>query len=182
MQGTRDQGVVAGDAQCLRTLEAVAGCLRADARDSRQPAVERPVQNVEPPAAERLERQPVGDPGGESQNGLDPRLRRGLDRNRTAHGEADQERALRRCLPDCRPRVRDAPVQALPGLDPVAHLGEPQLGEGRRQPVDEPLERGAPGPLHLRALAAVHATTAAPPVGPVTRSSAPVESRCTELV
>src|SRR5581483_3124682 len=44
-----------------------------------------------------------------------------------------------------------------PRLDAVPHLGEPEAREPRRDVTHEPLERRAPGPLHLAGLAAVHA-------------------------
>src|SRR5207237_5079159 len=66
-----------------------------------------------------------------------------------------QDRPRRARLPDGGPCVRDAPVEPLPRLDPVLDLGEADLGKAGREPADEPLDRGAPGPFDLAALAAV---------------------------
>ena len=67
------------------------------------------------------------------------------DRDRAAHREAEQQRARRAGRLDRGPRVLDAEVEPLPRLDPVAHLAEAELREPRREPLDEPFERGAPG-------------------------------------
>src|SRR5207244_1325222 len=97
----------------------------------------------------------VGNPRAEPENHLDTRLVRGRDRDGAAHREPEQERPLAAELLDRGPGVFDAPVQPLPGLDPVAHLAEAKPGMLRREPPREPLERRAPRPGHLGALAPV---------------------------
>ena len=78
-------------------------------------------------------------------------------RDGAAHREADEERPLRADGVERGACVFDAPVEPLPRLDAVAHLGERELGEARRQVRNEPLERCAPCAFDLAALAAVDA-------------------------
>ena len=63
VHGATDQRVLAVCTRSERALEAGAGARGADARDPRQGPVEGAVQNAEPLAGERVERQPVGQPG-----------------------------------------------------------------------------------------------------------------------
>ena len=109
---------------------------------------------------------------------LDARVVGGRDRDRAAHREADEQRPLAAGRRDRRARVLDAEVELPPRLDPVAHLGEAELGKRGASVRDEPLERRAPGARHLAGLAAVDADDHALGAGAfVSRSSAPVASR-----
>ena len=123
--------------------------------------------------------EPVGDPRREA----DARVSTdgssaACDRDGAAHREAEQERPRRADRVDRRARVLDAPVEPLPRLDPVAHLGERELPgtRGASRPTSHSSEA-----LHVPStsprLAAVHADDrSAASAGPVTRSSAPVDS------
>ena len=127
-----------------------------------QPAVERAVEDAR--AAGRAAARATAGRGSTARGrrtvSTDGSLGR-LHRDRAAHREAEQQRPRRAGLADRGARVLDAPVEPLPRLDPVAHLGEARApgscGASRR---DEPLERRAPGSLDLAALAAVHADDA----------------------
>ena len=125
VQRPRDQRVLALDAERAGALEAAPRGRRADPRDPRQPAVERAVDDREPVAAEGLEA--TGDPGARARGrrtGLDRRLDGRLHRDRAAHREAEQQHPRRSGLDHGGPRVGHAPVQPLPRLDAVPHLGE----------------------------------------------------------
>src|SRR5205085_1476731 len=140
VQRAGEQRVLALDAEGARPLEPAPGARRPDARDPREPAVEHAVDHDEPAAAERLEREAVGDPRREPDDGVDGGLVRRADRDRAAHREPEQERPLGTGLAHGRARVLDAPAEPLPGLDPVLDLREAELGEAWRQPADEPLD------------------------------------------
>ncbi len=122
-----------------------------------QPAVERAVQHVQPPAGEGREIEPVVQPGCEPQHAGHRRMAGRPHRHSASHREAHEQRSLGPGVLDRRQRVLDAPVDPLPRLDPVAQLDEPEIGEPGCETADEPLDRRAPGTRHLGALAAVHA-------------------------
>ena len=62
-------------------------------------------------AAQRLEREPVGEPRREPEHASRPTGRLRLDRDGAAHREAEQQRSLGADLRDRRPGVLDAPVE-----------------------------------------------------------------------
>ena len=138
----------------------------ADPRDAGQPAIERSVKYVEAPPGESSEVEPVGEPRRQAEHALDGR-RVGRKRgDGAAHREADEQRPRRRDLRDGLADILFAEVEPLPRLDPVANLGERERGKPGCEPADEPLERGAPRPLHLGRLAAVrehHGRSSTPP-------------------
>ena len=68
VQAARDERVGAFDAERPRTLEAAPRARRADAGDPRQVAVPGAVEDVEPLAAEPVERQPLGNPRREAEH------------------------------------------------------------------------------------------------------------------
>ncbi len=111
----------------------------------------------EPLAVEPGEIELLRQPGRQPDHGGYRRLPREPHGHRAAHGEAEHERSpwLECC--DRGERILLAEVEPPPGLDPVADLAEAQLWKPRRQPLDEPLHRGAPGAGNLRTAAAVHA-------------------------
>ena len=91
----RDERVARLDAERARALEAAARARRRDAGDAGQPAVERAVEDAQPPAAQRLEREPVGDPGREAEHRLDGRRLGGPHGDGAAHREAERGASAR---------------------------------------------------------------------------------------
>ena len=75
VQRARDELVAAGDAERACALEAAPRRGRRHAGDPGQPTVERAVQDVEPLPAQRLEREPVGDPRREPEHAARPTAR-----------------------------------------------------------------------------------------------------------
>ena len=150
---------------------------RARRRGCPVAAVERAVQDIEPASAERLDREPVGDPRREAEHTLNARVVGDRDRDGTAHREAEQERALGAELVDRRACIVDAHVEAVPRLDPVPDLAEASCGKrGASRPTSHSSDA-----LHVPSTAAdrppfTH-TTAGPCSCPRTRMSAPLASR-----
>jgi len=161
----RDDGVLAVDAERLGPRETSTRALGADSRDARKRPVERPVHDHEPPPAKRGERHLLGQPRSEPDDHLDRGLVGAYDRDRPAHREAHQQGPRRPDRPDRLAGVLDARIEASPRLDPVAELGEAKTGKTRREAVDQPFERGAPGAVDLGPLTAVDTDDggAAPP-------------------
>ena len=157
VQGAWDEPVAALDAEPARPLEALARARRAHAGDSRKPAVQRPVHDVEALAAQPVEPDAVGQPRSQPEHALDTRGVGALHRHGPAHREAEQERARRARLHDGGPCILLAPVERAPRLDAITHLREGERREAPCQAADEPLERGAPGSFHRGGLATVDA-------------------------
>jgi len=115
------------------------------------------VQDGQPTPAERRQIELVGQPGRKAEDAGHSRMGRRRDRDRAAHREPDEERPLAACRLDRRERVLDTEVEPLPGLDAIAHLCEPDLGERGGEPADEPLDGRTPGSRHRCRLATVRA-------------------------
>ena len=169
------------DAQPARPLEALARARRAHAGDSRKPAVQRPVHDVEALAAQPVEPDAVGQPRSQPEHALDTRGVGALHRHGPAHREAEQERARRARLHDGGPCILLAPVERAPRLDAITHLREGERREAPCQAADEPLERGAPGSFHRGSLATVDADDRSAAGRAVRRICAPVERSITVL-
>ena len=107
--------------------------------------------------AQTIERDPVRQPRCETDDGLDRGGVGDLHRDRSAHRESEQERPLGADRVDRRTGIFDAPVQALPRLDPIADLGERELAELWGEVRGEPFERRTPRAGDLVVLASVHA-------------------------
>ena len=76
------------------------------------------------------------------------------DRDRASHREPDEQRRARDEI-ERGTGVRHARVERVPRLDPVAHLGERQAGEPRRELGRQQLARRAPRAGHRLRRAAV---------------------------
>src|SRR5581483_7756655 len=71
--------------------------------------------------------------------------------------EPEEQRALCAGCLDRHAAVLDAELEAVPGLDAIAHLDEGEVGPTRREPAHKPFERRAPRAGDLGGLPAVHA-------------------------
>ena len=114
----------------------------------------------EAPTAQVLDRQLARQPGREADHGVHRLVACAGKGDRSAHREAEQRDAARALRDGDFERgggVLNAPVELLPGADAVAHLVEADARELGGEPLDEPLQAGAPGAGHGAALATVDA-------------------------
>ena len=93
VHGPAQEGVLAASPRAQCPLEAGSGVLRADARNPGQRAVERAMDDAQPLAVERVERQLVRQPGREADDALNRLLACNDARDRSAHREADGQYA-----------------------------------------------------------------------------------------
>ena len=145
--------------RALRAFEAAQRARRAHPRDPRQVPVPGAVEHVESLPPQAVERERSGIHGARPSTPATAGCRR-RDGDSPAHREADEQRRAGNEI-ERRAGVRNARVELVPGLDPVAHLGEGQVAQTRRESVARSSLVALHVPGTARAVPPFKSTTAA---------------------
>ena len=172
-----NEDVAAVGATLAGTVEALLRVRRGHAGDSRQPAVERPVEDGEPLASERADVELIRDPRREAHDLLDGWFVRDRDGNRPAHREPEQDDARRAAPPRWphahRRRTTRGAATTSPGSAPPRSRARAGVARASARAIRS---TRSTFPSTSRAWPPFTQTTAHSATRPVTRISAPVES------